>query len=181
MKKNNIKTTLAITLLVVSMISFASAFSVSKPYMPINQLNMTLGESKIIELVLQNGGATDPINVRVRVTEGSEIISLIGEDVYLVNPGDKVPVNFQLSIPETADWGSEYTIKIGFSESPANQEALSFGTEIEQSFNVKIQKTPQQVERDKRLKNILLIVGICVLILLVLIIIVVYVKKKKSR
>lgn len=181
MKENNIIKILETTFLVVLLISFTSAFSVSRDYLENNQLNMTLSQIKNIDFVLQNGGgASEPINVKVRIIDGSEVISLVGEDIYLVNPGDKVHVTFKVSVPEEAKFGNEYIIKIGFSEVSANMQSLSFGTEIEQNFKVKIEKTQEEREKDRKLKNILLIIGICILILLVLIIIVVYIQNKKN-
>jgi hypothetical protein len=185
MKKYNLIIIVGI-LLVLSLVSFTSAISVSKPYMENNQLNLSIGEIKNLEFVLQNGGgATEPINVKVKVTQGSELIRITDEsDVYLVSPGALVPVHFQIIIPEEAEFGENHPILIEFLEANLNQDTLSIGTGIDQSFNIFLAKTPAEIakdEKDKKLKNNLILVIACVLVLIVLILIILKVKKKKTR
>jgi predicted nucleic acid-binding Zn ribbon protein len=182
MKKSHSIKISAMFLLVIALVSFASAISVSRDYLENNQMNMTLGQTKNIDFVLQNGGATDPTNIKVTILEGSEILSLLDENnIYLVNPGDKIPVHFQVSIPEDAEWGSEYPVKVEFTEVSLNENTLSIGTGIEQNFKIKVEKTQEILEKEKQRKNNLLLLGIGILIILILIIIVVVVKKRKSR
>ena len=183
MKKYNLVSISAMLLLVLSLISFASALSVSLPYMENKQLNLTLGETKDLQIILQNGGATDPINVKVTINQGSEVIKLAdASDIYLVTPGDKVPVNFVVTAPEGVDFGKEYSVTIEFSEASSNKETLSFGTGIEQNFKVLLAKTPAEIAKDekaKKLKNNLILIGAILLVLIVLILIIIQVKKNK--
>jgi len=184
MKENNLIKISTFFVLALAIISLTSAFSVSRDYLENNQMNMTVGETKPIQFVLQNGGSTEPINVQVKILNGSEIIKITdASDVYLVNPGDKIPVNFLVNISEEANFGEVYKITIEFNEASLNQNTLSIGTGIEQSFNVFLAKTSFELERDKKRKNMqinALIIGI-LFILIILILIIIKVKKRKTR
>jgi hypothetical protein len=182
MKKNNIINISAIFLLIVSLISFSSAISVSRPYMENNQLNLTLGETKDLEFVLQNGGgATEPINVKVRVVEGIELIKITdASDIYLVAPGALVPVHFQISVPEGVKFGETYPILIEFLEANLNENTLSIGTGIDQSFNVFLTKTYEELEQERKSKNMVLL-GIILLALIILISIIITLVKKRKK
>jgi hypothetical protein len=180
MKKYNLMNMGAMILLVLSLISFTSALSVSRDYLENNQLNMTLGETRNVQFVLQNGGATEPINVKVSILEGSELIKLVdASNIYLINPGTQVPVNFQVSVPEGVDFGQTYQIRIEFDEASLNQDAVSIGTGIEQGFKVFLAKTPAELKKDKQMKNLILIIGI-LLILIILVLIIIKVKKNRN-
>ncbi len=76
-------------------ISLVSAFSVSAPYMENRELIIPLGEdTRTLEFVLQNSGGPGNIDVRVRITEGSEIASITdASNIYTIIPGNKVPVH----------------------------------------------------------------------------------------
>lgn len=182
MKKNNLTIIIGI-LLVLSLASFASAISVSKPYMENNQLNLTLGQTKDLEFVLQNGGgATEPINVKVRIVEGSELIRITDEsDIYLVAPGALVPVHFQIIVPEGTEFGESYPILIEFLEANLNENTLSIGMGIDQSFNVFLAKTPAEIEKERKSKNNMILLGVILLVLIVLILIIITLVKKKKR
>ena len=183
MKKYNLINIIAGILIVVSIISFTSAMSVSLPYMENKQLNLTLGETKDLQIILQNGGATEPINVKVTIAQGSEVIRLAdASDIYTISPGDKVPVNLIVTAPQGTDFGAKYPVVMEFNEASLNQNTISIGAGIEQSFNVVIAKTPAEIARDekaKRLKNNLILLGAILLVLIVLILIIIKVKKNK--
>jgi hypothetical protein len=183
MRKHNLINIIAGIFIVVSIMAFTSAMSVSLPYMENKHLNLTLGETKDLQVVLQNGGATEPINVKVTIKEGSQVIRLTDpSDIYEITPGAQVPVNFVVTAPAGIDFGATYPIVLEFSEASANTETLSFGTGIQQSFTVLMAKTPAEIAKDekaKQLKHNLILVGTILLILIVLILIIIQVKKNK--
>jgi hypothetical protein len=183
MKKYNLLTIITGILILLSVIAFTSAMSVSLPYMENKQLNLTLGETKDLQIVLQNGGAAEAINVKVTIKQGSEIIRLTdASDIYQITPGAQVPVNFVVTAPAGIDFGATYPIVLEFSEASANTETLSFGTGIQQSFTVLMAKTPAEIAKDekaKQLKHNLILVGAILLVLIVLILIIIQVKKNK--
>lgn len=169
---------------IITGISFISAFSVSSPYMENKQLNISL-KSGITDLqfVLQNGGgATEDITIKVNILKGSEVMSLMDEDeFYLVSPGDKVPVNLRITLPEKAKEGDSYDIVLSFMEATQGQSGeFGFGTAQEHRFKIILIKEITERERWIKQVAVYLIVGI----LLVLIIIsdtLIKRKKKKNK
>lgn len=163
-------------------ITLTSAFSVSTPYMENKQLNISL-ESKITDLqfVLQNGGgATENINIKVLILNGSEIISITdAEDVYLVAPGDKIPVNFKITLPEEVKNGDSYDIVLSFTTVTQGQSGeFGFGTGQEHKF--KIVAVKEEIPKENKFKEatIYLIIGI---IFLLIIIVNILIKKKNKK
>jgi uncharacterized membrane protein len=174
---------ISLAMLIILGISFVSAFSVSYPYMENKTLNIPLN-SKVtdLEFVLQNGGgATENVNIRVNILEGSEIINITNEDnVYAVSPGDKIPVNLRITLPDDAMVGSTYNIHLEFTTvSLGSSGEFSIGTGQEQDFKVVVgnkfvaEKTPFVFSK----VLVWLIIGILLLIL----IIAMFLSRKKKK
>jgi hypothetical protein len=174
-----------IAMLLLLGISFVSAFSVSSPYMANKELNV-FPDSKTtdLEFVLQNGGgATENVSVRVLVLEGSEVAKILdNSNIYVVVPGDKVPVNLRVTLPDDVMIGNVYNIKLEFTTVSSGQSGeFGFGTGQEQSFKVVIVKevVPEENINSTYSKVLLyLIIGI---LLLILIIAMFLFRKKKRR
>lgn len=182
MKKNNLTTIFVSMFFLLSVISFTSAVAIGGPPMENKQLVLFSGESRNLEFTIQNGGgATEAVNVKVNVIEGSDIIKLVEEEnIYLVSPGDMVPIGFLVTAPNGVA-GSKYEIVIEFSEASANQDALSFGTGINQEFEVVLAEQPEETEKNKELKGWVLMLWIGIFILLIIIVLVVILRKRKTR
>lgn len=163
-------------------ISCVSAFSVSSPYMENKTLNLFPDSGTTdLEFVLQNGGgATENISVKVSILEGSEIISITNEDdVYAVVPGDKVPVNFKITLPEEVMIGNTYNIRLEFKTVSIGQNGeFGFGTGQEQNFKVAV---VEEVVPEKEIELTRILSYLIVGILLVLLIIVMFLSKKKKK
>lgn len=157
-------------------IGFVSAISVSTPYMENKELKLFPGEIKDLTFVLQNSAATENINVRVNVLEGSEILTLTDEtNIYEIIPGDKVPVNMEIKIPEEFEIGEKYHIKMEFATQTEEQSGtFGFGVGIQQNFDVIIgEEIKEKLEINP---------GLMVLIIIILIILFrVLLKKKKGK
>jgi len=179
MEKNKIiKMGMIMTL--IFFISFTSAFSVSAPYMENKELVLPLGENiKSLEFVLQNSGAPENINVRARILEGSEIINITdASNIYTVIPGDKVPVHFEINVPEESQIGDAYLIRLGFSTEKESQSgAFGFGTEIEQKFNVTIGEKIQPPAGETSNNSLYIILGLVLAIILIIF----FIKKKIKK
>ena len=161
-------------------ISFGSAFSVSAPYMENKELILPLGENlKTLEFVLQNSGGIENINIRVRILQGSEIASITDlSNIYTVVPGDKVPVNIEIKIPEEAQVGDSYHIKLGFSTETGEQTGVfGFGVEIEQNFDVITGEAIQTPGEEVSSWVYYLIVGIIAIGIIIAIVL----KRKKKK
>lgn len=161
-------------------IGLGSAFSVSAPYMENKELILPLGENlKALEFVLQNSGATANVNIRVRILEGSEIAKITDlSNIYTVVPGDKVPVHIEIKIPEQAQIGDSYHVKLGFSTETGEQGGIfGFGVEIEQNFDVITGEAIQTPKEGKSSWLTYLILGIIALVIIMAIVL----KKKKKE
>jgi hypothetical protein len=168
-------------------IAFVSAFSVGMPYMENKQLYLSPGAITDIEFVLQNSGGTENINARATIIEGSEIIEITDtSNIYVVIPGQQTKVNFKITIPEDAQIGDSYHIKLGFA-AEAGAGSFAFGSEIEQNFDVFIGERAVDIageavgeeEEETQLKS-LLVYGIIILVLIAIIIIFFVIKRKNK-
>jgi uncharacterized membrane protein len=165
-------------ILFVSFISFAvSAFSVSTPYMENKELKLFPGELKDLTFTLQNSAATENVNIRVQIIEGSDLATITDEtNIYEIVPGDKVPVHMKIDIPSDFEIGGRHPIKIEFSTQTEEQGGtFGFGTGIEQNFDVVIGKEI----KEKMNLNPGYIVAL--IILLVIIFKIILKKKKKKK
>jgi uncharacterized membrane protein len=182
--KNNKKSItgifISLAVLVLFGVSFVSAFSVSSPYMENNTLNILLdSKTTNLEFVLQNGGgATEDINVKVNILDGEDIISIIDEDnIYSVSPGDKVPVNFRIVLPEEVESGNVYNIRLEFITVTSGQSGeFKLGTGQEQSFKVLVGE--ESLKKKTNSPWIYITLGILIIALVIAILLV---KRKNSN
>lgn len=125
--------------------SSVSAFAVSSAYWKENPIIISPGETKDIQLTLQNMAGTGDLNARGVITEGSEIAQITDADnIYLVPLGGKTPVNIQLSIPEDEEeLEEEYILRISFTTLSTDAGGFGFGTGVERMFPVIIAKEPE--------------------------------------
>ncbi|MFH1787276.1 MAG: hypothetical protein ABH811_00570 [archaeon] len=142
-------------------IVFVSAFSVGMPYMEDKKLYLSPGDITDLEFVLQNSGGIENINAIVRIVEGSEIIERIDtNEIYVVVPGEQTKVNFRITIPRDALFGSNYNIKLDFS-SGVGGGSFAFGSAIEQNFEVILGEKvmPQSEEEEETSPSNLFLYG----------------------
>jgi uncharacterized membrane protein len=172
---------LSLALLLILGISFVSAFSVSAPYMENKELNLTLGSTITdLQYVLQNGGgATEDINVKVAILNGSDIATITdSSDTYKVSPGQQIPVNLRITLPADVQAGNTYDIRLSFVTVAAGQSGeFGFGTGQQQNFKVVVIK-PTPLSTNNGIKTFLYII---IAVLAVLIIIVLVLIKRKNR
>jgi hypothetical protein len=189
MNNNNlIQKTAIIFLMGIMFLGFISAFGVSTPYMEevngVRTFEAYKNNAEDFQVVLQSG-SDEPLNVKVEILEGSEVIELLSDDnLFLVNPGEKVPVDFRILSPPGANIGDTFTVRLGFASSDVGEGALAFGTAIEKEFDVLLVEMPvyadENVEKEnKAAGQAALIIFIAIVVLLILIIIVLKVKKNK--
>jgi hypothetical protein len=185
MKNTNLnnKIYLSLAMLLILGISFVSAFSVSAPYMENKELNLAL-ESKTTDLqfVLQNGGgATEDVSVKVTILEGLSIVSIIDQNLtYLVSPGDKIPVNLRITLPENVKKGDSYAVRLSFATvTSTGSGEFGFGTGQEQSF--KVIAVSNEIEEEEPENNLLLYVSMGVLLLLIVVVIILISIKRKKK
>jgi hypothetical protein len=118
MKKNRIGISFGMVILLVITLSLTliTAAGVGRPYWDDNPLKLASGESKIVELTLQNTGPEDMI-FKAIIT-GHDIATLDDKnDEYFVPSGEvDKPVNIKVEIPEDAEIGTIYKIVSSFNQ-----------------------------------------------------------------
>jgi hypothetical protein len=188
MNKNNLTKKIGMTLILgVLLLAPIMAFGISTPYMEeingVRTFEVYQSNSENFEVVLQSG-LDKPMNVKVSILEGSEVIELLGnEDIFQVNPGEKVPVNFRIVSPEGAEIGDSFNVKLGFASSEEGSGALAFGTAIEKNFKVLLVEMPLHLATPEEEKSgkAALIISLGILALLVLLIIILKVRNHKPK
>ena len=166
------------------------AFSISAPFMENDQLNLLPGDTRDLKFIMQNGGgATEDINVRVELLEGFAIAELTDpDDIFLVSPGDKIEVNLKITISEDTPIGYTQKVRLGFStSSPSDSGSFTFGSNIEQRFDVVIvEQAPelepvQQPEQDQEIESNLTVLWLIIGLVVVALIIVVIIMAKRRK
>jgi hypothetical protein len=124
----------------------------------------------------------NPINVRVDIIDGEEVIELIEpENIFLVSPNEKVPVRFRILAPKGAQIGDRYRVILSFSSSEVGEGALAFGQAFQRSFDVVLVEMPifTKAEPEESENQLALLIFIGIILLLILIIVVLKVKRCK--
>lgn len=156
-------------------ISFASAFSVSTPYMENKELGLFPGESKDLTFTLQNSAATENINIRVQILEGNNLATITDQsNVYEIVPGEKVPVHVEINIPEDFEIGGRHPIKVEFSTQTEEEGGVfGFGTGIEQNFDIVI---GEEIKEKLKIDS-----GLIASIIILLAILFIFLSKRKKK
>lgn len=181
--KNKISLALILTLLLT--LSFASAFSVSAPYMENKELLLYPGSgSTDLQFVLQNGGgATEDLMVKATILSGADIIKIVDEkETYLVSPGDKIPVNLRVTVPEEAVINNTFPVVISFASVTVTESGeFGFGTGQEQRFTVKLIENPTVEKEQSSLQKIALYLVLAILLLIVIVLVISTRRRMKKR
>lgn len=116
-----------------------SAFGISSSFWEGHPLSLAPGESYTVELTLQNMVGTGDVPVQAALGSGDEVATMPTK-VYTVKAGTKdtiVPV--EIMIPEDAEIGEQYKVKILFSTvSTGEGGGVQLGTAMETRFDVDV-------------------------------------------
>ena len=171
------KQILAITAFALILIStsIVYAFGVSSPYWEGNPLVMSPGETKTINLNLQNMVGNENVTVKAEIKKGSEI-ARIEKDIYTVLAGTADSyVPLKITIPRNAENNSR--IEIEFKTiTPGAGGGVAMGTGMTVSFDVVISEI--EVGAGKITWKTAILMLIAVIIVLAIIIYLVLRKKK---
>ena len=149
-----------------------AAFGVSAPYWETNPLNIVKGETKSVDLNLQNMVGTEDITVQAAVTQGGDIASL-SQSTYVVKAGtSNMIAPLKVAIPANATVGTQKVI-VEFKTISEGAGMVAMGTGMTISFNV-IVNEPEK----KGLSAGLWYLIVAIIIVLVIIWIVLARKKK---
>ena len=175
------KKLIIICIFLILLTSYVSAFAITSFYYEGYPLILNPGETKNIQLLLQNEKTSNPVTIEAKLAGESDIAELTGKTIFSLKSGEiDVPVNVRISIPETAKIGDEYAVGMTFTTTTkAKTEMLGIGTKITKSFPIVIGKV---LEPKKSLLDIIPlkgIAGIVVILALVVLAFMFYKKKKK--
>ena len=161
------------------------AFAVSSTYYPGYPLHVQAGETKNIEMTLQNLASTEDVQVKAQITSGSEIIQFTDpSDTYTIPAGEKTTVNMKVSVPE-ANAEELYPVTVVFT-TLTTSEAGAFGlaSSIGKSFDVIVggasKKIPETEEKITTNWKFLLFVGILIITALVVLVLLINKARKKK-
>jgi hypothetical protein len=142
--KNKTQTTiLAGILLVITLLSLINASGVSSPYWTENPLKLNPGETRVINLTLQNMVGNQDVTFQAKLSSEENIATLLNansEAKYLVPFGNKdVPVTIQIQVPSNAKVGKEYKINLLLNEVSSDQGGMLHVTSsVSTSFPVEV-------------------------------------------
>jgi len=166
---------LVISILLVSLIGFTSAYGIASPYWEGHPLQIAPGDIKTASITIQNVG-TEDIVVRTFLTQGSEIAS-IREGEYLVPAGTiDTEILVTISVPENSSFESLHKVTISTSEVASGiGEGVTLTTAFGTTFDVLVLDVPKTIGEE----------GTSPLVFIVLILVVVtiltFLLRKKSK
>ena len=186
-----LKLSFGFLIILAVMMSLVSAFGVTTYYWETNPLIMYPGQTKNINVELQNmvGGAD--LRLKAELTEGMEIATLIDPDEeYLIPFGRKdIKVNIKVVIPENVPLEDKYYIKIAFKEAATEegkmlQMASSVGATIPVVIK-SIEEVPAEQEQiqlqEEEQVSVTTIVVLSLVILAIIIGYIIFKFKKKKK
>ena len=177
-----------ILMILLVIIPLATSFGVTTHYWDEKPLIMHPGQTKDVDVVLQNMVGDEDLTLQAEITGGSEIATLIDPvNEYMVPLGRKdIKVNIRVAIPENAALEDKYEIQVSFKqiakeEGKMVQMTSSVGATI--PILVKsIEDVPMEEEIPKEEEKIsFTIIVILFLIILAIIIGYIFFKKRKKK
>jgi hypothetical protein len=143
MTKNKIQTIILAGVLVITLLSLINASGVSSPYWPENPLQLNPGETRVINLTLQNMVGNEDITFQAKLSSQDNVATLLNanaESKYLVPFGSKdVPIVIQIQVPSNAKVGSKYNVDVLLNEVSSSQGGMLHVTSsVSTSFPVEV-------------------------------------------
>ena len=127
-------------LLLTIIANFVSAFGITSFYWePDRSLSLLPGETRNVELQLQNMVGSEDITVSAEVTEGKEIAVILDtSNIYKVSAGHKdVYINLKITMPENYLPGQKTTVTVSVKDVGEGEGGMmDFGTAVLTSFPV---------------------------------------------
>ena len=167
----------------IMMIGGVFAFAVSSQYWEENPLTINPGETQHAFIILQNIAGTENVSAKITVLQGSDIATLDNPDmVYDIPLGQRVQVNFTVTVPVGSQIGGKYNVIFDISTvSPQGAGTMTFGAGMQKLIPVLITQTPPPQKQKVSPWVYYLVAGIIFLIIIILIVINSKKNKKKSK
>jgi len=143
-KMKNIKI-ITFAILILTLALYVKAAGVSSEYYNGNPLVMAPGETKDIQLELQNGVGSENIYLKGAVTEGNNFAKLIDQDTtYYVPLGSKIKVNVRVSLPSDIQPGEYKFIASFVTVTPGETSSnVRLGVGIDKIVPIRVNAPPR--------------------------------------
>lgn len=159
------------TLLIANVLAFA----ISSEYWEENPIIMSPGETKQIQLILQNMAGTEDLEAQGIITQGQNIARIIGKDIYQIPVGQKTIVNIEINIPKDTEATNEKII-LSFKTKSEETENFGLGASIEREIPIIIEMT-----KGNQQKTAIPYILTGVLLIIIIMLLIPRFKKKKKR
>ena len=176
-------------LLLTIIANFVSAFGITSFYWePDRSLSLLPGETRNVELQLQNMVGSEDITVSAEVTEGKEIAVILDtSNIYKVSAGHKdVYINLKITMPENYLPGQKTTVTVSVKDVGEGEGGMmDFGTAVLTSFPVVQGQSSVPVEIQKstvKEKSMVLyfVLPIALISIVAIAVIMLFVKRRKK-
>jgi len=163
--KNKITLTLVLVLVTFLLAGLVTAFGVGSPYWKGHPLKMYPGETKIINLNLQNNVGDADVVVKAQVTEGADIAKLL-KDTYIVKAKTiNTMVPLKVTLPKDVTENKHVTVEIKTVKSGEGGMVV-MGTGMKVSFDVILTEIPEKVKQQRSISTITWSAAILILIII---------------
>ncbi len=183
--KNNLivsKISIILFAILIILIPKIQAFGVTSPYWKDAPLIINEGETKDIELELQNMVGKEEIILKAEIKNGKEIAELTDSSpIYIVPLGKKdIKVKIKISIPkETKE--EKYELSVLFKQIKKDEEGtIQFSPSITKSLPIIINKE-KVIEKTEKKDSLFLIFPILIMILTLIITVILLITRAVKR
>ncbi len=177
--KNKLNLAIIGIFVVLSLISAVSAFGVASPGAAVN---MYPGETKIVNLNVQNiAGAAEDVLAVMSIIGDPESFAKMEKGEYLVKAGEAVDVPVTITIPKNSTLTSYAVVVETKSTSPSTPGGVSFGMGMQSLIPITIVAPPKEISEQKGYMTYVYIALIALVLVLVAIAIIVLKKRRKKK
>lgn len=159
-------------LIALALVSIVAAFGVSSPYWEGNPMNIARGDSRTVNLNLQNMIGDEDVTVKAELVEGEDVTSLSQEIFTVKAKTSSTMVPLTISMPKDVSPGEVKTVKVEFKTVSSDTGGIAMGTGMTILFDV---VATEEVSDN----NTMMIVTISIIIVLAIILWLLAKKKKK--
>ena len=167
----------------ILLVDSISSVGVASPVWQGNPLRISPGETKTVNLELQNMVGNEDVTIRAVLKRGFEIAST-KEKEYFVKAGTKdVAVPVVVSIPDGVLVDTSYQVTVSFQTvTPGSSGRVALGTGIDTTFDVLVvESEPVALSPEKYPESEIFLVIAVVIILIAIILIVWFFSRRKKH
>jgi len=173
-------------LILISCLNFVSGFGVSISYSMQDPLMVYPGQSADIVIGLQSMLSEGNLTVVPEILQGQDIVKITDnskEYNIISNQPVGAEIHLKVSIPDNANLGKEYTVKLLFRDITKRQGGMvGVSTSIGASFNVSVIEKPEVIKEEVKInKSRIIAIIIFLIILIIIVIIIIWFLIKRNR